>query len=72
MAVAVSLGLGTAIYLSEYASSRSRRRLKPIVELLAGVPSIVVGFFALTVISPGLLNPLFNAGVFSLAAAGIE
>jgi phosphate transport system permease protein len=71
MAVAIPLGLATAVYLSEYASPRSRRRLKPIVELLAGVPSIVVGFFALTVISPGLMEPLFHAGVFSLAAAGL-
>lgn len=72
MAVAAPLGLGAAIYLSEYASPRKRRRLKPIVELLAGVPSIVVGFFALTVISPGLIQRLFSgAGLFNLAAAGI-
>src|SRR5262249_34837553 len=71
MAVAVPLGLGTAIYLSEYASRQMRRRLKPIVELLAGVPSIVVGFFALTFISPNVLQPLFHNGIFSLAAAGL-
>jgi len=71
MAVAVPLGIGTAMYLSEYASPSMRRRLKPIVELLAGVPSIVVGFFALTVISPALIQPLFHNGIFSLAAAGL-
>jgi len=72
MVVAAPLGLGTAIYLSEYASTGMRRRLKPIVELLAGVPSIVVGFFALTVISPGLIQQVFSgAGLFNLAAAGI-
>jgi phosphate transport system permease protein len=72
MLVAAPLGLGSAIYLSEYATPRVRRRLKPIVELLAGVPSIVVGFFALTVISPDLIQRVFaSAGIFTLAAAGI-
>ena len=47
LALAVPLGLGAAIYLSEYASPRARRWLKPTVELLAGVPSVVYGFFAL-------------------------
>ena len=46
--VAVPLGLGAAMYLSEYASPRARKFLKPTVELLAGVPSVVYGFFALT------------------------
>ena len=70
--VAAPLGLGAAIYLSEYATPRIRRRLKPIVELLAGVPSIVVAYFALKVISPELVQRLFaSAGLFSLAAAGI-
>jgi phosphate transport system permease protein len=72
MLVATPLGLGSAIYLSEYASPRSRRFLKPILEILAGIPSVVMGFFALTVISPGLIQKLFSgAQVFNLAAAGI-
>ena len=49
MLVAVPLGLGAAMYLSEYASPRIRRTLKPILEALAGIPSVVLGFFALTV-----------------------
>jgi phosphate transport system permease protein len=72
MLVATPLGLGSAIYLSEYASPRSRRLLKPVVELLAGIPSIVVAYFALTVISPDLIHELFaSASFFNLAAAGI-
>ncbi len=72
MAIAAPLGLGSAIYLSEYASPARRRRLKPVVELLAGVPSIVVGFFALTVISPDVIQRLWSsAPLFTLAAAGI-
>jgi len=72
MVVATPLGLGAAIYLSEYARPRARRWLKPILEILAGIPSVVLGYFALTWISPNLvmrLNP--HAGVFSMAAAGI-
>jgi phosphate transport system permease protein len=72
MLVATPLGLGSAIYLSEYASPRSRRLLKPVVELLAGVPSIVVAYFALSVISPDVIHKLFaSASFFNLAAAGI-
>jgi phosphate transport system permease protein len=72
MVIAVPLGLGSALYLSEYARPRVRRMLKPVIELLAGVPSIVVGFFALTVISPAFVQRLFaSATFFSLAAAGI-
>src|SRR5262245_54565884 len=51
MLVATPLGLGSAIYLSEYATPATRRRLKPTVELLAGVPSIVIAFFALNLIT---------------------
>jgi len=72
MLVAAPLGLGAAIYLSEYASQRVRRRLKPALETLAGIPSVVMGFFALTVISPDLIRRLFSgAGIFNMAAAGI-
>src|SRR5262245_36434678 len=72
MLVAAPLGLGAAIYLSEYANPRVRRSLKPIVELLASIPSVVMGFFALTVISPNLIQKLFSdASLFNMAAAGI-
>ncbi len=54
--IAVPFGLGAAMYLSEYASKRTRRWLKPIVELLAGVPSVVYGFFAVFFITPVVLN----------------
>lgn len=58
MAIAVPIGLGAAVYLSEYASPRVRRVLKPTLEILAGVPSVVVGFFALTFISPEVIQRL--------------
>jgi len=61
--VAVPLGLGAAMYLSEYATPRTRKFLKPTVELLAGVPSVVYGFFALAFVTPTLLQDLLNIGV---------
>jgi len=60
MVVAAPLGLGAAVYLSEYASPRARRWLKPVLEVLAGVPSVVFGFFALRVLGPDLIKPLFG------------
>jgi phosphate transport system permease protein len=71
MLVAVPIGLGAAIYLSEYARPRVRRALKPTLEVLAGIPSVVLGFFALSVISPSIVQPLFDANLFNLTAAGI-
>jgi phosphate transport system permease protein len=72
MVVATPLGLGAAIYLSEYAGRRARRRLKPIIEILAGIPSVVMGFFALSVVAPDLVQRLWtSAPLFSLMAAGI-
>jgi phosphate transport system permease protein len=73
MLVAAPLGLGAAIYLSEYASSRVRRTLKPVLEILAGIPSVVLGYFALTVISPTLVDSICpgDTDVFTMAAAGI-
>lgn len=71
MVVATPLGLGAATYLSEYASRRARQVLKPIIEILAGIPSVVLGFFALTWISPNIAQRLFGAGTFSMLAAGI-
>jgi phosphate ABC transporter permease protein PstC len=61
--VAVPLGLGAAMYLSEYASRRARRVLKPTVELLAGIPSVVYGFFALSFVTPTLLQDILNLEV---------
>jgi phosphate transport system permease protein len=58
--VSAPLGLGAAVYLSEYARPRARRILKPILEVLAGVPSVVLGFFAIRVLGPDLLQPLFH------------
>lgn len=58
--VSAPLGLGAAVYLSEYASPRVRKWLKPILEILAGVPSVVFGFFALRILGPDLIQPLFN------------
>ena len=58
MLVAGPLGLGAAIYLSEYASRRTRGILKPVLEVLAGVPSVVLGFFALFFISPQLIEKI--------------
>jgi phosphate transport system permease protein len=72
MLIAVPIGLGSAIYLSEYAKPRVRRTLKPILEVLAGIPSVVLGFFCVSFISPNLVQSLFgSAGTFSLLSAGI-
>lgn len=71
--VAVPIGLGAAMYLSEYASPRARRILKPTVELLAGVPSVVYGFFALLFVTPELLQRLLNleVDIFNALSAGL-
>ena len=72
MVVAVPLGLGAAIYLSEFASTRVRKFLKPIIEILAGVPSVVLGYFALTWLSPNIVQTLFpDAPIQSLLAASL-
>lgn len=63
LVVAVPLGLGAAMYLSEYASKKTKRRLKPVVELLAGVPSVVYGFFALSFVTPTLLQKILHLEV---------
>jgi phosphate transport system permease protein len=70
--VAVPLGLGTAIYLSEYASPRVRRIVKPIIEVLVGVPTVVFGYFALTFVTPTILQGLgVHVQVFNALSAGI-
>ncbi len=73
MLIALPLGLFVAIYLSEYASSRARGRIKPVLEVLAGIPTVVYGFFALTFITPFLRSMLGKdvVEVYNTAAAGI-
>ena len=73
MLVAIPLGLGAAIYLSEYARPRVRKTIKPILELLAGVPTIVFGYFALTFFTPEILRGLFGdqVQIFNGLSAGI-
>ena len=72
MVVAGPIGLGAAVYLSEYASPRARRILKPILEVLAGIPSVVLGFFALSWIAPQIVaNIGGDGGRGSIMAAGI-
>jgi phosphate transport system permease protein len=72
IAVAAPLGLGAAIYLSEYAKPRVRMVLKPVLEVLAGIPSVVLGFFALTFISPELVQRFFTGATqFNIFAAGV-
>jgi phosphate transport system permease protein len=71
--VAVPLGIGAAIYLSEYATEPFRKVVKPILELLAGMPTIVLGFFALESITPALqdIGVLPDGQLFSALSAGI-
>ena len=71
--VAVPLGLGAAVYLSEYATPRTRGVFKPALELLAGVPTIVFGYFALTWFTPIVLNDLLglDVPVFNALSAGV-
>ncbi len=70
---ALPLGLAVAIYLSEYASARARSILKPVLEILAGIPTIVYGYFALTFVTP-LLRALIGRDivqVYNMASAGL-
>lgn len=73
MVVATPLGLGAAIYLSEYARPGVRRTIKPVLEVLAGVPTIVFGYFALTFFTPEILQGLLGVevSIFNALAAGI-
>ena len=73
LAVAIPLGLGAAIYLSEYASPRVRKTLKPALELLAGVPTIVFGYFALTFFTPNILQDILgvDVNIFNALSAGL-
>mgnify|MGYP002715463677 FL=1 len=69
--VAVPIGLGAAIYLSEYASDKARRIIKPILEILAGIPTIVFGFFALTFVTPLLRTFIPQLDSFNSISPGI-
>ena len=73
MVVATPLGLGAAIYLSEYARPGVRRTIKPVLEVLAGVPTIVFGYFAVTFFTPEILQGLLGVevSIFNALAAGI-
>lgn len=73
MIVAIPLGMGAAIYLSEYASEKVRATVKPILEILAGIPTVVYGFFALTFMTP-LLRSIFGndtVQIYNVASAGL-
>jgi phosphate transport system permease protein len=69
--VCIPFGLGAAIYLSEYAAARTRKTLKPALELLAGIPTVVYGYFALTFVGPLLQDLGLRVGVFSALSAGL-
>lgn len=80
--ISIPLGLGSAIYLSEYASERFRSYMKPILEILAGVPTVIYGYFALTFITPAMqkvfdpmlvamFGPAGGVQVFNAASAAI-
>ncbi len=69
--VCIPFGLGAAIYLSEYARPKTRKTLKPMLEILAGIPTVVYGYFALTFVTPRLQELGLPVGVFSALAAGL-
>jgi phosphate transport system permease protein len=69
--IAVPIGLGSAIYLSEYAPSKVRDVVKPVLEILAGIPTIVYGFFALTFVTPIIKYIFPQTEVFNALSAGI-
>lgn len=69
--LSIPVGLGTAIYLSEYAPPRFREIVKPVVEVLAGIPSVVYGYFAIVSVSPVIRSVFPSAGPFNAASACI-
>ena len=74
LVVGLPLGVATAIYLSEYARPRVRSVVKPVLEVLAGIPTVVVGFFALNFVTPTLLRPVFGEDrvfIFNAASGAI-
>jgi phosphate transport system permease protein len=70
-AVALPLGLGVAIYLAEYSSARLRKVIKPLLEILAGIPTVVYGYFALTTVTPLLRHLGLGVEVFNALSAGL-
>ncbi len=71
LGVAVPVGLGAAIFLSEYAPDKVRRIIKPILEILAGIPTVVYGYFALTFVTPQLQKVFSDLLVFNALSAGL-
>jgi phosphate transport system permease protein len=69
--VVIPVGSLTAIFLSEYASERARRIFKPLLEVLAGIPTVVYGYFAIAVVTPALRAVIPGMGVFNALSAGI-
>ena len=71
--ISFPIGLFSAIYLSEFASKRTRKIIKPILELLAGVPTVVFGYFALNWITPNIVQKFIpGTGVFNAISAGMQ
>ena len=68
---AVPIGLGAAIYLSEYASERARKIIKPILEVLAGIPTVVYGFFAINFVTPVLQSLYSGISLYNAVSAGL-
>jgi phosphate transport system permease protein len=71
MLVAVPIGLGAATYLAEYANPQARKVFKPILEILAGIPTVVYGFFALSFFTPSILQRFLEVGTFNMLSAGL-
>ncbi|HEX6867261.1 MAG TPA: phosphate ABC transporter permease subunit PstC [Candidatus Limnocylindrales bacterium] len=71
MIIGTPLGLLSAVLLSEYSSNRVRNVVKPVLETIAGIPTIVLGFFAISFLSPQLLQPLFGVPLQSALAGGV-
>ncbi|MFH0851100.1 MAG: phosphate ABC transporter permease subunit PstC [Candidatus Bathyarchaeota archaeon] len=69
--VAVPIGLGAAVFLSEYAPEKARRAIKPVLEILAGIPTVVYGYFALTFVTPLLQRVFPEMIVFNALSAGL-
>lgn len=70
-AISVPIGLASAIYLAEYASTKTRNIIKPTIELLAGIPSVVFGYFAITSVTPALQSIFPSTEIFNAASASI-
>lgn len=75
--IGLPIGVASAIYLSEYATPKTRKRVKPVLEILAGIPTIVFGYFALVFVTPYVIRPIFqdlmgfNVSIYNALSAGI-